>query len=69
MKKYGNKSQAALDALRQVNFSEMLYRGYWVKRSAFSGDMWIERDGFCIARLKPTESWDAGRKVIDSLLG
>jgi hypothetical protein len=61
-------SQDALKAIRELNFGEMAYRGYLVKRNALSGEMWIERDGVLIHRVPLTKSWDYARQTIDGLL-
>ena len=61
-------SQDALKAIRSLNFGEMLYRGYWVKKSALSGDMWIEKDSQLIQRIPSDQSWNYAREVIDQLI-
>lgn len=68
MRKSSTKSAAALAAIRQIDFSQMLYRGFWVKRNALNGHLWIEKDGFHIGSLDPHESWDAARRIIDDIL-
>ena len=59
--------QTAIEALREIDFSQMLYRGYWVKRNALTCLMHIEKDGQLIHRIPETESWNYARGVIDQL--
>jgi hypothetical protein len=67
MKNRNARSQEALKAIQKLNFNELLYRGYWVKRSSFSGDMWIEKDNTLIHRIPSNKSWDHARSIIDQL--
>ncbi len=58
-----------LPELHDGDWSNQHYRGYWIKRNAFSGDMWVEKDGFVICRVPAHMSWAYARAEIDSLVG
>jgi hypothetical protein len=50
-----------------------VYRGYLIKQSPFSPEMWIEKDGHIIHRVpehldRGGEAWEYARDTIDKLM-
>ena len=57
----------ALSKLREIDFGQQAYRGYLIRRNAFTSEMWIEKDGQLIARVPPDKPWVWAREQIDQI--
>lgn len=49
--------------------SDVSYRGYWIRRNALAGGLWIEKDGRAISGVHPEWGWNDARRVIDEVVG